>query len=70
MVILREGDVYVKLVADIAVFELRLKARDELTGTKLKAVFLRLTAVKRNPVNAAFKVERGKKSKWLSEEAL
>ena len=57
MIILWEGNVYVEFVADIAVFELRLKARDELAGAKLQAVLFRLAAVERNAVDAALKIE-------------
>ena len=57
MVILRESNVYVEFVADIAVFELRLKARNELTGAKLQTVLLRLAAIEGDAVDAAFKIE-------------
>ena len=56
-VILGEGYIYIKLIADILADNLILKAGDKLTGAECKRMTLSLAAVKSYAVLKAFKVD-------------
>ena len=57
VVLSREGDVHVELVADVLADDLLLEARDELTGTESEVVLLSLAAFERFVVDITVEVD-------------
>ena len=57
VVLLREGDVHIEFLADLMTDHALLEAGDELVGTELQGVFLRLAALEGNAVAEAFIVK-------------
>ena len=58
-IILREGYIYIKFVADIVTANLLFKAGNERTGAESEVIMLALAALERNVVLEAFVVDFG-----------